>query len=406
MRFVDQMDSKFYVEFEDNFRGSLEQIYEISSNYDGLIQHILDIDDEPSLLDIGCGRGEFLRKCSKLGFQAQGIEINPEMASISRKYGLSIKEGDAIMLLKDLPDNHFSLITAFHLIEHISFESINLLLTESKRILKSDGILVLETPSIDNLSVSSRSFYIDPTHINPINPDLLVFLLKRMGFDMAKNFYINGGPLQKEEYSSLTRLFNGVAQDLMILATKSNYSTKLLVQNKSWEKSLKLGLTTLDACVQFDHHVRNKSLLQQQSISDLRKRIFVLENRLLKITKSPLFILLETFHKVHLFIVSKLKKKIYNCLQLILRLSRYSFNKIYNALELMPLKNQKFMYLLLFILNKFTMKIGYRVNNHNLLKKSIKVKEDEILVHRKEKELRNYYKQSSRSKRIYKLLND
>ena len=110
------MDSTFYVEFEDNFRGSLEQIYAIFSNYDGLIQHILDIDNEPSLLDIGCGRGEFLRKCSKLGYQAQGIEINPQMALICRNYGLDIQEGDAMTLLKDLPDDNFSLITAFHLI--------------------------------------------------------------------------------------------------------------------------------------------------------------------------------------------------------------------------------------------------------------------------------------------------
>ena len=174
------MESNFYIEFEDNFRGSLDQIYDISSNYDGLIQHILDTDDDPTLLDIGCGRGEFLHKCSKLGFRAQGIELNPQMALICRENGLQIEEGDAMTLLKDLPDSNFSLITAFHLIEHISFESINLLLKECKRILKSDGIIVLETPSIDNLSVSSRLFYIDPTHINPINSDLLIFLLKRM----------------------------------------------------------------------------------------------------------------------------------------------------------------------------------------------------------------------------------
>ena len=59
------MESNFYVEFEDNFRGSLEQIYHILSNYDGLIQHILDTDNEPSLLDIGCGRGEFLLKSGR-----------------------------------------------------------------------------------------------------------------------------------------------------------------------------------------------------------------------------------------------------------------------------------------------------------------------------------------------------
>ena len=400
------MDSNFYVEFDDNFRGSREQIYEIFANYDGLIQHILDTDNDPSLLDIGCGRGEFLRKCSELGFRTQGIEINPQMALISRNYGLNIKEGDAVILLKDLPDNHFSLVTAFHLIEHISFDSINLILKECRRILKTDGILVLETRSFDNLTVSSRSFYIEHSHGNPVDPDLLVFLLKRIGFDMAKDFYINGGPLQNEDYSSLNRVLNGVAKDLMILATNSDYSTERLGQNKSWKKSLKLGLTKLDACVQFDHYLRNKSLVQQQSISDLRRRIFALENRLLIISKSPLFVLFEFFRKLRFLIVSKIKNKKYNFSQYMLKFIRFAFAKLYKALEIILRNNKKVMFLILSSLNKFTMKIGYRINNNNLLKKSLKLKEDKLLVLRNEKELWNYHMESSRSKKIYKKLND
>tara|TARA_Y100001968_G_scaffold333228_1_gene394834 strand:- start:4867 stop:6069 length:1203 start_codon:yes stop_codon:yes gene_type:complete len=400
------MESNFYVDFEDNFRGSLDQIYDISSNYDGLIQHILETDNEPSLLDVGCGRGEFLRKCSKLGFRTQGIELNPQMVVICRQYGLHIEEGDAITLLKKLPDSSFSMITVFHLIEHLSFESINLLLKECKRILKADGIIILETPSIDNLSVSSRLFYIDPTHINPINSDLLIFLLKRIGFDMAKNFYINGGPLQNGEKDSLTRVFNGVAQDLMILATKSKSSTKKLTQNQTWKKSLKSGLTTLEACVQFDHHMRNKSLNQQQSINDLRKRIFLLENQLQSIMSSPLFIFIEFFRKKYNFIASKIRNKKYNISNHMLNIIRFSFLKLFKVLEILLDKNKRAMYLILFTFNKFSMKFGYRIINSNLFKKSIKDAEDKLLVKRNERDLFSYYKQSSRSKSIFKQLND
>ena len=52
------MDSDFYTEFENNFRGSREQIINVLSNYDRLIDYILDSDSKPSLLDIGSGRGE------------------------------------------------------------------------------------------------------------------------------------------------------------------------------------------------------------------------------------------------------------------------------------------------------------------------------------------------------------
>ena len=58
------MEPFFYLDFENNFRGSRDQVSKILSNYDGLIEHILDVDPQPTLLDIGCGRGEWINKCS------------------------------------------------------------------------------------------------------------------------------------------------------------------------------------------------------------------------------------------------------------------------------------------------------------------------------------------------------
>ena len=91
------------------------------------------------------------------------------------------------------------------------------------------GFLILETPSIDSIQVSTKSFHIDPTHINPIHPDLLAFMIKRTGFTQQKYYFINGGPLQDSDSDKLTKILNGVAQDLVLIATKSNFIDKKII---------------------------------------------------------------------------------------------------------------------------------------------------------------------------------
>ena len=81
----------------------------------------------------------------------------------------------------------------------------------------------METPNIDNLLVSSKSFHIDPTHINLIHPDLIAFDLNKAGFSHVKTYNINCGPLKDATPLKITRVFNGVAQDLCIVAVDVLY---------------------------------------------------------------------------------------------------------------------------------------------------------------------------------------
>ena len=83
------MESNFYLEFENKFRCSRDQVIDILSNYDGLIQYIINNDDHPTLLDIGCGRGEWLQKCSNQGFKSIGIELNPSTEPIDEPNNLN-----------------------------------------------------------------------------------------------------------------------------------------------------------------------------------------------------------------------------------------------------------------------------------------------------------------------------
>ena len=206
------MDSGFYKEFENNFRGSRSQIIKILSNYDGLIDYILNIDSDPSLLDIGSGRGEWIQKCNARGFKSIGIELDSEMVRDCRDLNLNILQGDALSLLDEFHQESFSIVSAFHVIEHMDHEKINEILIKAKRILKPDGFLILETPSIDSLLVSTKSFHIDPTHINPIHPDLLDFMIKRIGFSQQKHYVFYCASAWRSALAARTAIEMGLSQ--------------------------------------------------------------------------------------------------------------------------------------------------------------------------------------------------
>ena len=72
-----------------------------------------------------------------------------------------------------------------HLVEHLPFEQLIILLDEAYRVLIPGGLLLLETPNPENLSVGSHTFYLDPTHRNPIPPVALQWMVQARGFQDA-----------------------------------------------------------------------------------------------------------------------------------------------------------------------------------------------------------------------------
>ncbi len=397
------MESDFYKEFENNFRGSREQIMNILSSYDGLIDYILNIDKDPSLLDIGCGRGEWIQKCTEMGFKSLGIELNTHMVNDCRSLNLNVKEGDALSLLDGFSENSFSIISAFHVIEHMNQQDIEQLLVKCKRIIKPEGLLVLETPSIDNFLVSTKSFYIDPTHINPIHPDLLAFIAKRTGFSKLKYYFLNGGPLQDATPDTLTRFLNGVAQDLVLVASKSDLvDNKIFDNNNLIARDMKLGITSLQAAIDFDDFSRNRYAEYDKQISEMRGQINDLEHQLkflrtsYRMTLIPIFIkIFRKCYKMLLIILTKIKKiittKIYYFIQ----------NK-YMIMILKRLYSIKYFFFLLRFFERIVARNGFRFYLFKYVKKSKKKKEDSELVVNHDKYLNTYYNSSNDAKMILK----
>ena len=401
------MDSDFYAEFENNFRGSREQIINLLSNYDGLLDYILRVDTNPSLLDIGSGRGEWIQKCNAKGFKSIGLEIDPKMVNDCKKLNLNIQQGDALKLLDEFCEDSFSIVSAFHVIEHMNHENIRELLIKAKRILKSDGFLILETPSIDNLMVSAKSFHIDPTHINPIHPDLLAFMIKRIGFTQLKYYFINGGPLQNSEADSLTRVFNGVAQDLVLIASKSNLLEDSIFEDINFiKRDMRLGITSLEAAIDFDNYSRNRYAQHDEDIFLMRKKILVLERQL----QYYINLYDKSFFLTLFNIINRLKRLIFNfkvrLKNIIKRFILYILNSKFCITIIKRIYKIQYIFYILRYLEKILDNLGFRIYQYKLVKRSKKKKEDSALVSKYDKYLETYFNSSKDAKNIFKDLNN
>ncbi len=182
----DHLLNAMYVSFEDQFRGKREDIKERQQVYLSYIQDERAGTKEAPILDIGCGRGEWLELCKEEGLVAKGVDTNRIMVSQCQDLVLDVIEIDILEFLKDQKSNSFGAITAFHVIEHLPLNILVSLLEESFRTLKHNGIIILETPNPDNIIVASRDFYLDPTHKKPIPSRLLQFMIEDRGFSKVE----------------------------------------------------------------------------------------------------------------------------------------------------------------------------------------------------------------------------
>jgi len=204
------MDS-LYVFLEDNLRGSCKEIKERFKVYVPIIKKANAGTKNSPVLDIGCGRGEWLELLKEAGLYARGLDSNKVMVKICKDRGLDVIDSDAINFLKNISDNSLGAVTGFHLIEHYGFDFLIKLLDEILRVLKPGGLVILETPNPNNVLVGSCSFYLDPTHNKPIPSPLIKLVLESRGFSKIRIMNIN--PFKddfkiKEDDSETSKRFN------------------------------------------------------------------------------------------------------------------------------------------------------------------------------------------------------
>ena len=176
----------FYLAFENEFRGDREEIKQRLRFYLPVIENTKAATGARSAVDLGCGRGEWLELLREHDYDGQGIDLNVCMVEECRSRGLRVEVADAITYLRALPAGSISLVTAFHLVEHLPFAELLDLFRETFRVLRPQGAAIFETPNPECPHVPSYSFYLDPTHRNPIPQELLCFCASQAGFGATR----------------------------------------------------------------------------------------------------------------------------------------------------------------------------------------------------------------------------
>jgi O-antigen chain-terminating methyltransferase len=181
--------NSIYASFEDEFRGSPSQVRQGLSPYLPLVRETVLQHPGLPVIDLGCGRGEWLELLTGERIQVKGADLNPTVVAPLVQQGLDVAQADIFTYLSDLPDASAAVVTSFHLIEHLPPEQWIPLLDQIRRVLAPSGLAIIETPNPRNILVGSGDFYRDPSHHTPVFPDTLSFLGRIRGFDDSVAWY-------------------------------------------------------------------------------------------------------------------------------------------------------------------------------------------------------------------------
>ena len=183
------IDDAFYVALENHFRGSRDLVAERQQVY--LAELPPMVSDQHPVVDLGCGRGEWLLALTERGIPVRGVDSNVVCVAECASKGLDVELGDLVTFLGKQPDQSVGVFTLFQVLEHLPFDVLLTTLRQIRRVLVPGGRLIAEVPNAKNLRVSAGTFWIDPTHHRPLYPELLLFLADEVGFSNATGIYSN-----------------------------------------------------------------------------------------------------------------------------------------------------------------------------------------------------------------------
>jgi len=240
------MRSDFYRAFEERHRGSRDQIKNRLRFYLPFVDALRCQRQDLLVADLGCGRGEWLELLREQGLSGLGVDLDDQMLAACRERDLRVETADALAWLADQPDESCDIVSAFHLVEHLPFDSLEQLVGHGLRVLRPAGLLILETPNPENIVVGTANFYLDPTHQRPLPPPLLAFLPEFHGFARTKIVRLQESiELASGRAPTLFDVLGGASPDYAVIAQKQGEGENLATFTTLFERDYGVKTDTL-----------------------------------------------------------------------------------------------------------------------------------------------------------------
>jgi SAM-dependent methyltransferase len=220
----------WYRLFEEFERGSREDVIQGFRRY---LPH-LRVDGE--VVDLGCGRGEFLELADWIGLPAYGVDLAPEAVAACEKLGLRALNVDLFEHLRTLAPRSLGGVFSAQVVEHLPPDRLHELFELIARVLRPGGVAILETPNPASFAVHVHSFWRDPTHTRPVPPPALWFAARRAGLIVTDTIFsapppdddrLSGydGPADGDEMHGIAKQFNQALERLNdVLFGPQNYA--------------------------------------------------------------------------------------------------------------------------------------------------------------------------------------
>ncbi len=165
-----------YRNFEDRHRGSPDDVRTMLARY------VPRFEGCRRVVDLGCGRGEFLGLLRERGIGGYGVDSDETMVEAARGQGLEVVLDDALTHLRAIEPGTIDGVFCSQVVEHLETPRIMAVLDAAFRKLVAGGLIVVETPNPETLFIFASFFYMDPTHIKPLHPAALQWALEVTGF--------------------------------------------------------------------------------------------------------------------------------------------------------------------------------------------------------------------------------
>jgi 2-polyprenyl-3-methyl-5-hydroxy-6-metoxy-1,4-benzoquinol methylase len=181
-----------YVEFENRFRGSREEVGRRQAVYVPLFK------DAPGrVVDLGCGRGEFLEQLRQAGVEAYGVDQSADMVRVCGEHDLEARQGDVLAHLASLAEGSLGGVFCAQVLEHLDPAGVIRFFELAAAAIAPGGVLAVETLNPRSLAIFRNALYVDLGHTRPLHPMTLAFLAESAGFRQVGVRYLSPVPDQE-----------------------------------------------------------------------------------------------------------------------------------------------------------------------------------------------------------------